>query len=89
MFFSGLLFIEKVSKKIGDNRTASMGPRRLPFISSLLQILSKLLILKAIEMNLMGEKGLENQTKRRSRPVLERINFELKIFVTIINLILC
>jgi hypothetical protein len=32
----------------------------------------------------MGEKGLQNQTKRRSRPVLERINFEIKICVTII-----
>jgi hypothetical protein len=42
------------------------------------------LILKTIEMNLMGEKGLQNQTKRRSRPVLERINFEIKICVTII-----
>jgi hypothetical protein len=35
---------------------------QINFISSLLQILSKLFILKAIEMNLMGEKGLQNET---------------------------
>ncbi len=33
------------------------------------------LVLKLVEVNLMGAKGLLNQTLWRSRPVFERINF--------------
>ncbi len=38
-------------------------------------IFDSTLVLKLVEVNLMGAKELLNQTLWRSRPVLERINF--------------
>jgi hypothetical protein len=38
-------------------------------------IFDSTLVLKLVEVNLMGAKGLLNQTLWRERPVIERINF--------------